>query len=362
LKQLKKLILSSYESCRNILLPLLDHLVVQELDLNIPRMDSDELLALTKFLNSVDAPVTLRWRVFEKTLSACGWSGDLGNKVEHVFFTEGGIDAKSVEVLRIHQNLKSLFFNRCSNFGDDGAVALARSLANNTTLVELTVINCDIGSVGIVSLCDALCMSTVLRVLRVPNNRTGDAGLNGLAKLLRRVRTLEVADLSHNGLMICNDDFGRAVASSSLKELYLNWNGCASANLLFQNLGTNSCLKILGMDRCDVSDCDWIALGCALQTNRALKSVVVGCASVSSEAMSTFVTMLRKNRTILWIGFSTRDYGAHDPVMRIIDRNKAYNNAMMLVCARKFVSSDFDVMPKEIVKMIAKMVWDDQKR
>ena len=136
--------------------------------------------------------------------------------------------------------------------GDRGASALAKALAQNTTLLELRVWCNKLGEAGASALAEALKTNSSLLILNLRVNNLGDAGASALAEALKVNTSLKKLDLGKNKI-------GEAGASalvealkvnSSLSELWLDGNkiGEAGASALAEMLKVNRSLSILDID------------------------------------------------------------------------------------------------------------------
>ena len=109
-----------------------------------------------------------------------------------------------------------------NNIGDDGAIALAEALENNTALEELSVGNNIIGDTGATALAEALETNIALKTLWLYSNNIGDNGAIALANALTINTVLAELYLSENKI---GDTGAIALAKALETNTALTWLG-----------------------------------------------------------------------------------------------------------------------------------------
>jgi Ran GTPase-activating protein (RanGAP) involved in mRNA processing and transport len=101
----------------------------------------------------------------------------------------GAIDLVAHLNLKKNQDVTNLCIGSC-NIGDEGAIALAKALKDNETLLKLEI-HCNLfGDEGAIAFAEMLKVNTTLKTLNLYGNKIGDKGAKALANALKVNKTL----------------------------------------------------------------------------------------------------------------------------------------------------------------------------
>ena len=101
----------------------------------------------------------------------------------------GAIDLVEHLNLKKNQDVTNLCIGSC-NIGDEGAIALAKALKDNETLLKLEI-HCNLfGDEGAIAFAEMLKVNTTLKTLNLYGNKIGDKGAKALANALKVNKTL----------------------------------------------------------------------------------------------------------------------------------------------------------------------------
>jgi hypothetical protein len=161
-----------------------------------------------------------------------------------------------------------------NGIGDEGAIALAKALKTNTTLVYLYINKNNIGDEGAIALAEALKTNTTLVYLSMEQNNIGAKGAIAIAEALK----------------------------------------------------TNTTLTRLSMDRNNIGSEGAIAFAETLITNKTLTTLIVSYCNIGSEGAKKLVDAIKINTTLTFIGLygnegisNTRSYLRDNGVVRNIE-------------------------------------------
>ena len=189
-----------------------------------------------------------------------------------------------------------------TGISDDGAVALAQALHQNSALWKLELCNNSISDVGALALAQVLHHNSNMTKLDLSNNSIGIAGAEALAHLFNHNSTLKDLNLSNN-----NVSNAGAVAlaqtlhqNSSLKELNLSNSSISDtgAVALAQALHHNSTLEELNLSNNSISDDEVVALAQALHRNFILEGLDLSNNTISDDGAVALAQALHHNSTL----------------------------------------------------------------
>jgi hypothetical protein len=107
----------------------------------------------------------------------------------------------------------STFFTSTKKISDDEGIAIAHALAQNTTLLDLNLRDCNITDYIVKEITEALEINNTLTELDLQGNNIGDDGAIALGKALKINRTLTFIDLAYNNI----EDTGTLAIAEALK-------------------------------------------------------------------------------------------------------------------------------------------------
>lgn len=189
-------------------------------------------------------------------LSLNFWGIDQNNyvlsecKVEYPQIENAGLKT-IVNELKENKSCTSLDLNGNNIGGGKTVQKLAKVLATNETLKELSLNNNKLTTADVGYLAEALKSNKTLEELRLDNNKITDTGLVALSKVLRNNSTLKILTLNKNQIQ----DVGAKAAAEMLKVnqgleiLSLNYNLIyhGGGKALLRSLKENTSLTYLGM-------------------------------------------------------------------------------------------------------------------
>ena len=201
--------------------------------------------------------------------------------------------------------MSGVHYEIVTGISDEGAVALARALLENSTLRGLHISN---SNVGAEALAQALHHNSTLLELTLSCNSISDGGVVALACALHHNSTLLELKLSSSGI---SDGGAVALAqalhhNSTLKKLYLSNNCISDAGTvgLAQALQHNNILLLLDMSNNSISDAGAVALAQALHHNAALQWLYLSNNSISDAGAVALAQALHHNATLQWLYLS----------------------------------------------------------
>ena len=158
--------------------------------------------------------------------------------------------------------------------GDAGAVKVADTLRDNSTMLRMLLAGNSIGAEGAATLADALHSNAALKMLHLDCNQVGDAGAARFSDALRVNSTLTALHLAHNKI----GDSGVAQLANALRTnvtlegifLSVNLIGDEGAAQLACALRANASVRTLNLASNRVGDGGAGRLAAALATNSTL--------------------------------------------------------------------------------------------
>tara|TARA_R110002073_G_scaffold130702_4_gene277392 strand:- start:523 stop:1074 length:552 start_codon:yes stop_codon:yes gene_type:complete len=151
--------------------------------------------------------------------------------------------------------------------------------------------------------------------------------------------------------------------SLDLGNNYLNDNSC---QFICDILKTNTTLTHINLENNEFTYRGCTIICDMLKTNTTLTSIDLSNNSFHEEGCKFICDMLKVNTTLTSIDLSNNDSGVYkiieDSVKKSCERNveikdRVRDAVILLITARRYCSSDLNIFPKEIVLMIARMVW-----
>lgn len=231
--------------------------------------------------------------------------------------------------------------------GSHEAQELAKMLQVDRVLRELTLRQCWLGDTGVAALASGLLHNSALQVLDVSKNDCGREGADRMAAALACNATLVRLDLSHSRIP--------AAGSKNLAEA----------------MAQNRTLKWLGLSRALGGGAyQWIAS--IVQTNSTLETLLVDD-RLSWEDANMLKRALFCNRTLQEIPLTDEFADAvaengmlvdcHGGCQDVCGRNRNMHDhvrqvVIVLLANKRFRKGTcFDPIPKEVVLLVAQMVW-----
>ena len=198
-----------------------------------------------------------------------------------------------------------------NEIGNDGVIAIAKALKLNTTLTSIKLSSNDIGYESAIALAQALENNTVLTLVDLSKNEIGDDGVIAIASTLEKNSTLVSMDFSKNRI---GRQGAKAIAETLEKNttltsinLSLNSIGYQGVMALAQALENNSTLTSIDLSKNDLSDDSAIAIVCALQNNKTLTSIDLEGNVIGRQGIIVLAQALENNSTLTSISLSEND-------------------------------------------------------
>jgi Ran GTPase-activating protein (RanGAP) involved in mRNA processing and transport len=231
---------------------------------------------------------------------------------------------------------------------DDGAAALGKALASNTSLRKLSVEGRAVRELGSRSIGLALMTNTTLQRLEMRNNSWGEAGGDALGHALALNTSLKALKLQNCsfGSGVMRDVFWGVKLNSGLSELSISENignlfsarqddggmhigdalasngtlkniefshpqlGPRGSTAVAKGLGANTSLQVLRiLGDHTLGNVGAEALGGALSINTTLKRLALSSCSIGSRGVAGLVDGLRGNRTLEVLGLGNNKVG-----------------------------------------------------
>lgn len=185
----------------------------------------------------------------------------------------------------------------------------------------------------------ALDMNTGLVELLLDGNSLGDAGAELLGKSLRYNGTLKKLSLVRNGITSCG------------------------ANALALALKFNGQLRTLNLSANRISNHGATGLAVALTINRTLTALNLYMNPITEIGVLPLVDALKNNSALTFLALNVYSEAASKSLTRnelLVD--VARSAALYLIAVRNRANAsgmgDLQLLPKDVVKMIAKKVWE----
>jgi Ran GTPase-activating protein (RanGAP) involved in mRNA processing and transport len=203
--------------------------------------------------------------------------------------------------LALNTTLKCLDLS-WNNFGDDGAVAIAKALRINKSLEILNLACNKIGNKGTEAIAGALLVNRSLRCLDLSGHHIGVDGAVAIASSLQTNKSLEILHLNGNKI---GSTGAAAIADAlkmnkSLRELHLKYAKLGDDGIvaIAQMLRLNDTLRTLGLRGNEISTEALTWLADALEINTKLATLALGSCSVNDEGAGILAGALNFNAAL----------------------------------------------------------------
>ncbi|KAF9956198.1 hypothetical protein BGZ72_002950, partial [Mortierella alpina] len=179
--------------------------------------------------------------------------------------------------------------------GDDGALALSKTLTTNTTLTTLDLRGNNIGNDGALALSEALKTNSTLSSLNLQYNSIGENGAQALAKALKTNKALTTLYLKGNSI---GEKGAQALAEALKTNKAFNSIGEKGAQALAEVLKSNKALITLNLNRNSIGENGSLALSEALKTNSTLTSLNLQYNLIGEQGAQALCEALKTNSTL----------------------------------------------------------------
>jgi len=173
--------------------------------------------------------------------------------LRNLYLGTNGLTVKSAKIIGHHlgsgKNKLTSLYASVNQFGDEGAIAIAKGLSKDENLQRLSLASDGISEKGVKELCDAIVYHPSLQEVNLGyakttiiigslSNMIGDVGAEYIAQMLESNTVIRSIDVSHNGIsskgmeafaraLICNqvltslhcNQFGQTNKNSNKKEI-----------------------------------------------------------------------------------------------------------------------------------------------
>ncbi len=206
----------------------------------------------------------------------------------------GAVLAMFGDLLRTNQSIVELGLtgNKIGEKDGDVAGRLAEGLKVNSTLEELMLSHCRLGTKGTVRLVKALRGNSTLWKLNIGHNRISDRGANAIWRVLKKNETLYHLNL--NGNKITGDNAKNFAAA----------------------MGQNSTLAVLKLECNALSDTMWTQIATLLEKseNTVLEHLQLGYNEIDPAVVSRIAKAMTINKTVKVLGLE--EVGMDDAQLR----------------------------------------------
>eukprot|EP01028_Stygiella_incarcerata_P007094 TRINITY_DN289_c0_g1_i6.p1 TRINITY_DN289_c0_g1~~TRINITY_DN289_c0_g1_i6.p1 ORF type:complete len:463 (+),score=82.80 TRINITY_DN289_c0_g1_i6:109-1497(+) len=214
------------------------------------------------------------------------------------------------QCLEINTSLRDLRLNNC-DIGTAGSLRMGRMLGVNSCLLKLHLSgNACIGNTGCIRLAEALEMNSSLKGLFLAECQIGRKGADAIARMLTKNTVLVKLCLANNAI---GDEGCIRIAegleiNASLKKLNLRrcnigWKGAAR---IARMLGENGALVHLELsDNGEIGDEGCIHIAEVLKKNTTLQELHIAYCRIGSKGAVSIGMMLRQNRSLLKLFLSS---------------------------------------------------------
>lgn len=193
---------------------------------------------------------------------------------------------------------------------DAGAIAIAATLPNNTSLLWLDLSNCGLSNDALVAIINGLQHNSSIEYLDLGENEISDEAAAALSAMLQVNQTLTMLRLhrcqmgdSQIGLLMDGLDSNRC----SLTHLWLNDNsiGDSGAEATAEMLKSNRTLTVVYLHYNEIGDEGVKALANAIRLNESLETCYLDGNQCGIEGIRAFETALETNMVLRSLGVST---------------------------------------------------------
>ena len=254
---------------------------------------------------------------------------------------------------------------------------LLRFMENNLSVTQLCLLKYGnhTPELDMARLCSVLANNTVLRVLALSQYEIGTEGACALGQLLKETAHLKelhicASEIQDDGLIGLSEGLQQ---NSSLRLLRLysdNSIGSDGFAALANAMKHHTGLQSLDITKLAMHESDFASFIDALKTNRTLEDLIIGSEEIAT-SFPYIVDLLQHNVSLLTYGDPSFDHPNPQEIERLLLRNKilipaaARRTALFLIGIRRSTNyegmGDFNVFPKDIVRLIAQTVWATRK-
>ncbi|KAK1735826.1 leucine-rich repeat protein [Skeletonema marinoi] len=200
-----------------------------------------------------------------------------------------------------------------NDIGKEGAIALAEALKENTTLTTLHLKNNKIGNEGAIALADVLKENTTLTTLNLGWNKIGNEGAIALADALKENTTLTRLELEDNEIgkegAIALADALKENTTLTMLHLKNNYIGKEGAIALAEALKENTTLTMLHLKNNYTGKEGAIALAEALKENTTLTALELRSNEIGNEGAIALADALKENTTLITLNLGWNKIG-----------------------------------------------------
>lgn len=196
---------------------------------------------------------------------------------------------------------------------------LADILQTNTTLTDLILKECEIGTKGSLKISEALKTNSALKRLDLSSNKIETEGMQGLAEALRINKSLSHLMIGGNGDNILTDLFDAVKSHDTLTRLdlsttYLSNQECQS---LFNALASNKKIQVLELNRCIISHEGWTMIAKLLEMNDTLTDLDLTTSNLKAVDCEKISQALAINSTLKILKIGSRNMPISQESMNI---------------------------------------------
>ena len=223
----------------------------------------------------------------------------------HLYLIENGIGHTGAAALAKEVEINSTLTHLClfeNGIGASGAAALAKAVEINSTLTHLTLVRNGIGDSGAAALAKAVEINSTLIELDLALNGISDSGAAALAKAVEINSTLTKLHLAKNRM---RDSGAAALAkaveiNSTLTELILCQNGISDsgAAALAKAVEINSTLIELDLSENRIGDSGAAALAKAVEINSTLTELDLSQNEIGDSGAAALAKAVEINSTL----------------------------------------------------------------
>lgn len=244
---------------------------------------------------------------------------------------------------------------RLNHIGDWGVAAIARGLYSNKSLRRLCLWHVGLAKPGVLEVINLVQVTKALRVLHVGNNALGNELALMLLDAVVTSKTVTSLNLKITGI---TDSGIRGLVSTlrkntTLRVLNVGYNKFGEAALMFgELLRTDRILHELKFSGCEMAQGAIVEMAKGLQQNTSLRRMRWPTMSLELERQCKEILTSNSRLVDCWDDFE-----------EVCHRNQrirlqAEAAAVALLIIRWFHDSIFSVLPKDVVKIIAKFVLE----
>jgi hypothetical protein len=196
---------------------------------------------------------------------------------------------------------------------------LANILQQNSTLTDLILKECDIGSKGSLKISEAIKTNSSLKRLDLSSNKIEAEGIQGLVDAMKINKSLNHLMIGGNGDNILTDLFDAVKNNDTLTRLdlsatYLSNQECQS---LFTALAANKKIRMLELNRCIISHEGWTMVAKLLEMNDTLTDLDLTTSNLKAVDCEKLSQSLALNNTLKILKIGSRNMPISQESMNI---------------------------------------------